>query len=130
LIYDRHGQILARNKPVFSLAITPNQVPNLTHTLDELQKTLHLTSQEIQEFYSHVKQYRPYQSVPLRLQLNESEIARFYVNQYKFEGVSIQSRMIREYPLGSMVSSLSAIAPAIISAKPVLKNTTKTLYTE
>jgi len=106
LIYDRHNRLIASNKPVFSLTITPNQVPNLTDTLSGLKSILHISDQEIEDFRRNIKQYRPYQPIPLRLQLTEQERAIFYVNQYRFEGVSIQSRMIRQYFFGTALSNV------------------------
>jgi penicillin-binding protein 2 len=106
LIFDRHNQLIAKNKPVFSLTVIPNQVPNLSNTLSGLQKLLHISNQEIETFYHNLKQYRPYQPIPLRLQLTEEEIATFYVNRYRFDGVDIQSKMIRQYPFGETLGNV------------------------
>ena len=106
LIYDRHNHLIAGNKPVFSLTIIPNQVPNLKETISALQNILHISNQEVADFYHSIKQYRPYQPIPLRLQLTEQERAIFYVNQYRFAGVSIQSRMIRQYFFGKALGNV------------------------
>src|SRR3989338_310530 len=59
-----------------------------------LEKIIPLTKEEIQNFNHIVKQYYPYQTVPLKQQLTESEVDSFYVNQYRFPGVTVQSNMI------------------------------------
>ncbi|MEC6815145.1 penicillin-binding protein 2, partial [Photobacterium toruni] len=49
-IYDRNGVILADNIPVCSLEITPDQVKNLPQVLDQLQKLLGISDQDIAAF--------------------------------------------------------------------------------
>jgi penicillin-binding protein 2 len=104
LIYDRHGVLLAENVPVFNLEITPGQVPDLNQTLTALTKLLQISDDEIERFQQIMRQHRRYESIPLRIKLPEEEVARFYVNQYRFPGVAIKARLIRHYPLGSTVA--------------------------
>lgn len=101
LIYDRNGVVLAKNVPIYSLMVIPGRVKNLKNTVSELTTLLHLKPEEIQNFYHMLKQYYPYQAVPLKQQLTENEAALFYVDQYRFPGVSIQTNMLRVYPQGS-----------------------------
>lgn len=106
IIYDRNGVILAKNLPVYSLMIIPGHVKNMKETLRSLQKIISLTPQEIQNFYHIVKQYYPYQPVPLKQQLTEAQVDSFYVNQYRFPGVTIQKNMIRNYPFKNAMSDV------------------------
>jgi penicillin-binding protein 2 len=43
-----------------------------------------------------------YESVPVKLQLNEDEMARFAVHRYEFSGVDIHPRLARNYPFKEM----------------------------
>ena len=106
LIYDRNGVLLAKNIPVYSLMITPARVKDLPRTITALAKLLQLTPEEISNFYRIVKQYYPYQSVPLKQSLSENQVASFYVNQYRFPGVEVQTNMIRNYPLANTMSDV------------------------
>ncbi|HLB56813.1 MAG TPA: penicillin-binding protein 2 [Coxiellaceae bacterium] len=106
IIYDRNGVVLAKNIPVYSLMIIPGRVKNMKHTINALKKVISLTPQEIQNFYHIVKQYYPYQAVPLKEQLTEAQVDSFYVNQYQFPGVTVQTNMIRTYPLGNATSDV------------------------
>lgn len=106
LIYDRNGVLLAKNIPVYSLMVIPARVPHLKETVNDLAKIFQLTPDDIQTFYHLVKQYYPYQAVPLKQELTENEVATFYVNQYRFPGVSIQTNMLRDYPLGSAMGNV------------------------
>jgi penicillin-binding protein 2 len=98
LIYDRNGQLLAENIPVFSLEIIPDKVKNLEKTLTDLAGIVPITDVQRQQFYKSLKQRRRFESVPLILRLSEVDMAKFAVNQYLFPGVQIKARLIRHYP--------------------------------
>jgi len=100
IIYDRNGVVLAKNIPVYSLMVIPGRVKDLKDTIKALSKIIQLTPEEIKNFDRIVKQYYPYQTVLLKQQLTEQEVDTFYVNQYRFPGVVVQTNMIRNYPLG------------------------------
>lgn len=106
IIYDRNGVVLAKNIPVYSLMVIPGRVKNMKATIQGLTKIVDLTPQEIQNFNHILKQYYPYQNVPLKQQLTEAEVDSFYVNQYRFPGVMVQANMIRNYPLGKALGDV------------------------
>lgn len=106
LIYDRNGVLLAKNIPVFSLAIIPSDVGNLNDTVAALSKIVSLQKTDISDFYHALTKYHRYEPVPLKYKLNEKELDVIYLNQYRFPGVIIQANMLREYPLGDIVSNI------------------------
>ena len=106
LIYDRHGVLLAKDIPTYTLAVIPNGVKHLQRIIDRLSKIITLTPEQIKQFYRILYQYRPFQPVPLKLKLTDEELARFYVDQFRFPGVTIQTRMMRYYPLGDIISDV------------------------
>lgn len=101
LIYDRNGILLAENVPVFSLEIAPDQVENIQSTLANLRKIISISESESSAFLRRLKQRRRYETVPIRLELDDTEIATFSVNQHNFPGVFIKARLRRFYPLRS-----------------------------
>ncbi|HLF66074.1 MAG TPA: penicillin-binding protein 2, partial [Gammaproteobacteria bacterium] len=106
LIYDRNGVLLAKNIPVFSLDITPDQVKNLDQTIQRLQKMIPISEDEISTFKKALKQQQPFEKTPLKMKLTDAQVAQFYVNQYYFPGVSISARMMRYYPLGNAMADV------------------------
>lgn len=106
LIYDRNGVVLAENIPVFNLEIIPERVKNLNQTIADLQKMIDITPEDIQEYQKALKQHRPFDPVPLKIKLSDEEVARFYVDQYRFPGVVINARLMRNYPLGASMNSV------------------------
>jgi penicillin-binding protein 2 len=106
LIYDRYGVLLAKDIPTYTLAVIPKGIKNLHYTIDQLSKIITLTPEQIRQFYKVLHQYRAFQPVPLKFKLSDEEVARFYVDQFRFPGVQIQSRMMRYYPLGNIMSDV------------------------
>lgn len=106
LIYDRHGILLAENIPVFSLDVTPNDIKNMTQTIDGLKKIVSLSDEDISQFKRQLKQHRRFEEIPLKLRLSEVEVARFAENQHRFPGVQIKARQMRYYPYGDSFSHI------------------------
>lgn len=104
LIYDRNGILLAQNLPSFTLEIIPEHVKDLTATLEELQKLVLLSDEDIQRFRRNVKRKRRFEGIPLRFRLNDEEVAKISVNQYRLPGVEINAALSRDYPMGQLAS--------------------------
>jgi penicillin-binding protein 2 len=100
LIYDRNGTILAQNLPTHSLEITPEQVDDLDQTIHSLGQIVEITEDDLKRFTRLRKQRRRFDSIPLRVRLNEDEVARIAINQHLFPGVHIRAKLLRDYPLG------------------------------
>lgn len=102
VIYDRNGQLLVANKPAYDLMITMNEAKNKLDTL-ALASLLSISPQELTYRLEQVKDrrknrgYTPYTPQLLITQLNPEDAARFQEQIYKFPGLSIQSRTIRQY---------------------------------
>ena len=106
LIFDRNGVLLAKNIPTYILTILPNKTHLLHEIITQLTKIIPISANELKKFHHILCQYHRYQYVPLKYKLTNEEVARFYVNQYRFPGVRIETRMIRFYPLGDITSDV------------------------
>ncbi|MGD9152102.1 MAG: penicillin-binding protein 2 [Gammaproteobacteria bacterium] len=100
IIYDRNGIILAKNIPTFSLMVTPSKTQNLNQTITELNKIIPLSKNDLEQFHKQFKQHRRFEQILLKLKLTEEEAAKFAVNSFRFPGFSVQTKLIRQYPLG------------------------------
>lgn len=98
LLYDRNGILLAENTPVFSLELIPEQISNMQQTLDDLATLITITEEEQQSFLKDVRQQRRFNSIALKEQLNDREVAILAANQHRFPGVTIEARLSRNYP--------------------------------
>lgn len=100
LIYDAKGVLLADNHPSFSLEVTIEKVDDLDATIDELSELITIEPADRARFERAKRQRMRFQAVPIRLNLNEAELARFAVDAHRFEGVGIRAELVRTYPLG------------------------------
>ncbi|NOH97993.1 penicillin-binding protein 2 [Vibrio sp. 99-70-13A1] len=103
LIYDRNGVLLAENRPVFNLELTPEKIKNMDETLVRLQALLDITPERIERFKER-RYSRRFKSVPLLTQLTEKQVAVFSVNQHKFPGVEVTGTLKRFYPFGDVLT--------------------------
>lgn len=101
LIYDSHGTLLAENRPIYSLEITPEQATDLENTVDELITLLDLDPEIKAHFLEDAKRQRRFHPIVLVSRLDEQQVARFSINQHKFPGASIEAYLKRYYPYGA-----------------------------
>lgn len=100
LILDRNGVPLATNAPSFQLELTREQVGNVEETLQALSEIGLIDASDIPGLRREIRNRRSFDSVPLRLQLSEEDVARFAARRYDFPGVEIRPRLTRFYPYG------------------------------
>ncbi len=98
LIYDTHGKILAENIPSFILHIIPEKVDNLDQVIDLLSQLVNLQESDIKRFKKLVKRKYRFESVPIKFQLNEKEVAILAVNRHRLPGVEVKAQLSRHYP--------------------------------
>ena len=108
IIYDRRGRVIAGNRPAYRLEITLERVPGkltgLEALLDELSGLIALDEDELKAFHKSRRNYRSFDAVPLKFNLNETEVARFAVNRHRFEGVDVVPYLARYYPYGELLT--------------------------
>lgn len=104
LIYDRNGVLLAENRPVFNLEITPEQVKDMAETIARLQDILEISPEKIATFEKERRQTRRFNSIPILTQLTQEQVAIFSVNQHRFPGVSVTANLKRYYPYGAVLT--------------------------
>ncbi|MFA7624281.1 MAG: penicillin-binding protein 2 [Pusillimonas sp.] len=99
-IVDRNGVVLARNYRDYTLVVTPAKVRNLDQLLDDVAELVYFSAAQRRRFLQQVQQSSRYAQIPLRNNLNETEAAWFAANAYRFDGVELSARWVREYPYG------------------------------
>jgi penicillin-binding protein 2 len=104
LIYDRNGIILADNKPVYSLAVIPEEVDNLKANIQELSQLLDISTDRQEIFFKAVKGKRRFKQIELQPRLSEQQVALFSVNQHKFPGIFVDARLKRYYPFSELTT--------------------------
>lgn len=105
-IFDRHGNIIARNGSAFALEIEPHKVPNLEQTLEFLGTLIKIDELDMRRFRRLKSELRRFDTIPLRPSLNDAEVARIVVHLHQLPGVSVNVRSTRFYPYGNSSSHL------------------------
>ncbi|AIR89265.1 penicillin-binding protein 2 [Pseudomonas cremoricolorata] len=103
LIYDRNGVIIADNRPSFSLSMTRERAGgDWQQVLDTIVEVLKLSEDDRVLFEKRMRQgRRPFEPVPILFELNEDQIARIAVNQFRLPGVEVVAQLVRHYPQGA-----------------------------
>jgi len=102
LIYDRHGNIIAQNKRMYTLTIMPNRIKNLKDTLTKLNQIIPLSPIIEQSLYHQLHNHYETSPIPVKTALSADEVAKFLVNKWQFKAISLQKKLIRDYPYGSL----------------------------
>ncbi len=106
LIYDRNGRLLADNVPAYRLEVVPEQVDDLEGTLDRLGALVRLEPEDLRRFRDTRRATRGFRPIPLKLRLDEGELARLAVNRHRFPGVEVVPYLTRRYPYGDLFSHI------------------------
>ena len=111
LIYSREGEVLAENKPTYSLEVIPEQIENVDELIVQLKEIIPINDKDIERFKKALKKKRRFENVALRFNLNEEEVALFAVNRHRFPGVDVVAGLNRYYPLGKdLVHTIGYVA--------------------
>ncbi len=105
LILDRNGVVLADNQPALNLELVREQVGDVKavdSTLAQLVDIGVLRADDVGGIRRAILSHKAYESVPVKLQLDEQEMARFAVHRYELPGVDIRASLARHYPFHEM----------------------------
>lgn len=105
LIFDRNGELLADNQPIFNLSVIREQVGDLDVMLENVRSLIQLSDDEIEQFKTRLRRNRvPFSSVPLRFVLSEEDRSAIAVNSHRLPGIAIEPQFVRQYPLGALTA--------------------------
>ncbi len=124
LIYDRDGRLLVYNKFFYDINVIMNEVKHLD-TL-EFCRVLGIDREQFDLRVADIKNrrknrgYSPYTPQTFMTQLETGEVADFRQQAYKFPGVYIQTRMLREYSFPNAAHVLGSVGE--VSPKQIEKD--------
>lgn len=129
LIYDRDGKLLAQNRSIFTLEITPEQTRDLPKLVEELRKVLTISDEQVLKFLEQIK-FRPkFNSYVLKSNLTEEEVAKFSVVQHMYPGASLEARLERYYPYkGDLVHVLGRMGAINVEELEAMDEQTRLRY--
>ncbi len=107
LIYDRNGEQLVRNEPIFSAAVVPADVPEeqFLRVVAELSDIAGVSVQEIVERLAEAQESADrFTPVVVKSDLDEATAFRLRERQPSLPGVQVFVESARDYPTGSLTS--------------------------
>ncbi len=99
-IFDRNGEVLARNYLSYTLEVVPARAGNIDELFQALTPVVFISAADQRRFKRRAAESGKYASIVLRNNLNETEAAFFSANSLRFAGVQLRARWVREYPQG------------------------------
>ncbi len=103
-IYDRTGNLLADNVPVFSIFVIPELAENVDATLAEIRALVELSEEEIEAFHTQASESYPHAPVRVKLHISPEERAVVEVNRHRLNGVLVKPDTVRYYPYGEVMA--------------------------
>ncbi|SHL20096.1 penicillin-binding protein 2 [Hymenobacter psychrotolerans] len=122
LIYDRKGQLLVQNTPVYDLMVVPREVKQLDTV--RFCQLLQLPLEEVREALKTARAHSRVKASPLVQNLSTPELAAIQDNLIDFPGFTIKARMARSYRTENMAHALGyvgAITPAFLEKEKYAK---------
>ena len=113
LIYDRNGQLVVFNQPAYDVMLVPRDVTTFD-TID-FCNTLGITVETLRQRFEDMRDrhlnpgYSSYTPQVLMTHLSAQDYGRLQEKLYKFPGIFIQKRILRQYNTASAANILGNI---------------------
>ena len=106
LILDRNGVVMAQNYSGYTLEVMPSKVADMDGLIAELSKLVEITPKDIKRFKKLLNERQALETVPIRSQLTDAEVAQVAAQRFRFPSVEIKAHLFREYPYNDVTSHL------------------------
>ena len=103
-IYDRAGNLLADNVPVFSVFVIPELTDDVDATLSEIAALVELSDAEIDAFHTLASESFPHSPIRVKPHISPEERAVIEVNRHSLSGVQVKPDTVRHYPYGEVMA--------------------------
>ena len=104
IIYDRNNIVLADNSSLYSIEINIKDAKNIKKIIAGIQKEISLSKQEIKSFYNKKSRYSHRNSLILKTNLTDVEVAKVLAIRYKYDGLDVTASLLRKYPYKEVTS--------------------------
>lgn len=98
LIYDRNGEIIAKNDQDFQALLVAEQSPNIEKTLQTFKQIIPLSAEEENKILKNIKNRRRFIPIKLKDNLSWDEVSKILLRAPDLPGVEIDEGLSRYYP--------------------------------
>ena len=124
-IYDRTGLELASNEPTYRAVVVPEQARDMVAILEAIGEIIPLSEEERKRILIDAARKRDFVPVTVKENLTWEQVSRLEVNAPSLPGVSIETGLIRSYPLGKpmahIVGYVAAVSEDELTGDPLLE---------
>ena len=106
MLLDRHGNILAHNRPSFEVSLVPEDLRANPGVLTEVGELLNMTQGEIEEKIKAQKRRTPFNPVKIKSDIDWNKLALLETNRVHLPGLIVDVRPRRAYDYGDLASHL------------------------
>lgn len=106
MLLDRHGKVLAHNRPSFEVYLVPEDLRANPEVLTKVGKLLNMTRAEIEEKIKAQKRRTPFNPVKIKSDINWNQLALLETNRVHLPGLIVDVRPRRAYDYGDLASHL------------------------
>lgn len=101
-IYDRNGEIIAKNEQNFQALLIAEQTPDIEDTLSTFKQIIPLSKDEEERIRKDIKNKRRFIPVKLKDNLSWEEVSSIVLHAPDLPGVEINEGLSRSYPYGQL----------------------------
>ena len=98
LIFDRNGEVIAKNEQDFQALMVAEQTPDIENTLQTFKKIIPLNENEEQKIRKDLKNKRRFIPIKLKDNLSWDEVSKILLHAPDLPGVEIDEGLSRYYP--------------------------------
>ncbi len=97
-IYDRNGEIIAKNEQDFQAILLVEQTPDINGTIENFGKIIELTDDDKEKIEQAVKKHRRFIPIKLKSNLSWDDVSKLMLHTPDLSGVEIDEGLSRIYP--------------------------------
>ncbi len=106
LLYDRNGELLVDNRPLFILGAVPEDIGDPDSLLAGLQELVEIDEASARKRIRRAQKRNPFQPVLIKKGLTRDELAKVETNMFSMPGVEMEVKPRRHYLYGPFASHL------------------------
>lgn len=118
VIYDRNGEIIAKNEQDFQAMLVAEQTPDIQGVVDKFSEIIELDKESKEKIEQSIN--KRYRFIPVRLKNNLSwqEVSKLMLHSSDLAGLEISEGLSRKYPYGDIYAHvLGYVGPVSESEK-------------
>ena len=102
VIYDRNGEIIAKNEQDFQAMLVAEQTPDIQGVVDKFSEIIELDKESKEKIEQSIN--KRYRFIPVRLKNNLSwqEVSKLMLHASDLAGLEISEGLSRKYPYGNL----------------------------